>query len=115
MLARAGNTDPPHAPYLDEKRRKFLEDALAFYQGYQRDEDDDPAARRALARARGQVGRIQDLLGRRDAAEQSWIQAIVLQQSLVSQYPNDPKYRVDLAFSEHHLAMIKHATGPGDD
>src|SRR5205823_1646485 len=115
MLTRVGETDLARAPFMDETRRRILEDALEFYRGFQRDEGDTPATRPAIGRAHGRIARIQHVLGRLDEAERAWGEAIAIQDALTAEFPGDPDYRVDRAFSERNLAVVRHVTGRSGD
>jgi serine/threonine protein kinase len=111
MLTRVGERELANVPLLNETRLRLLEDALAFYTGFLRDEGDDPAVRREIGRAHGRIARIQHMLGRLDRAEQTWGRAIELQQELIAEFPNEPAYQVDLAISRRGVAVLQHLTG----
>lgn len=110
LLTRVGETQLAPAPHMDETRRRLLEDALQFYQGFLADEGNDPIVRREIGRAHGRIARIEEMLGRPDKAEEACQRAIEVQRALLTDQ-NSPAVQMDLAKTERELALIWHRSG----
>jgi tetratricopeptide (TPR) repeat protein len=115
MLTRVGEKELVAVPYMDETRRRLLEDALNIYRDFLRDESNDPAVRREIGQAHGRIARVQHLLGSSDQAEEAWGHAIDLQLELAAEFADDPAYQLDLARSRRGLAVLQHLRGCGQD
>jgi serine/threonine protein kinase len=89
-------------PGLDEAPRRFLLDALAFYERFAAENGANPKLRRETAQAYSRVGRIHDRLGVPDEAEKAYRQAVDRQQALADEFPGEPGRRFDLAVSHLH-------------
>jgi tetratricopeptide (TPR) repeat protein len=101
-------------PQFQEPRRRMLEDALEFYQGFLNQEGDDPAVRRDSARAYGRSVMLRVLLGQTAEAEQAGREALRLQERLVADFPDRPEYRHDLANTHSALGHVYTLTGRFD-
>jgi tetratricopeptide (TPR) repeat protein/tRNA A-37 threonylcarbamoyl transferase component Bud32 len=97
MLTRVGQGPLARLPQMELERRKLLEDALTFYQGFLDAESTDPKVRRETGRAYGRVGDVQMMLGRTEDARKAYNQAVALLEKLVADFPNVSEYRGDLA------------------
>jgi tetratricopeptide (TPR) repeat protein len=86
-------------PGLEEAPRRFLRDALAFYERFATENGANPRVRRETARAYSRVGRIYDRLGVPDRAETAFRRAVALQQALADEFPGASGCRYDLAVS----------------
>jgi len=86
-------------PHMEQIRRALLADALVFYKGFLAQKSSDPEMRRETALAYSRVGSIQEILGNAPEAESALRQAVAIQEKLVSEFPEVPVYRVDLAMS----------------
>jgi tetratricopeptide (TPR) repeat protein len=98
-------------PQFQESRRRMLEEALDFYQGFLRQEGDDPAVRRDSARAYSRSMKLRMLLGEEAEAEQAGREARRLQEQLIADFPDRPEYRYDLASTHATLGHICTLTG----
>src|SRR5579864_4974972 len=103
MLTRVGEKRLAEVPQMDEVRQKLLEDALEFYQGFVKEGSTDPAVRREMGRAYQRTGRIRELLGKREQAENDYLRALNIQRILADEFPLEPSFASDLALS--HLAL----------
>ncbi len=103
LLLRVGDKQLAHVPYMDEERRRLLEDALEFYQGFLNESSTDPAIRRETALAHGKAAAIYALLGRDETAEGAWRAALDLQETLVRDFPQTIDYRVERAATLREL------------
>ncbi|MEX2553622.1 MAG: protein kinase, partial [Actinomycetota bacterium] len=91
-------------PHMEQIRRRLLEDALEFYQGFLKQKGTDPEMRHETARAYWRVGGIQETLGNGPQAEGALRQAVALLDQLAAEFPTVPAYREDLALSREDLA-----------
>jgi tetratricopeptide (TPR) repeat protein len=98
-------------PGMQQQQREFLEKALAFYEGFAREEGDDPAVRREAAKAQLRVGVIRHRLGRHAQAEQALGQAIARLERLAEESPDDPGPRSDLFGARENLGYVLSETG----
>jgi serine/threonine-protein kinase len=106
MLTRVGETQLAEVPEMDEARQRLLEDALEFYQGFVQEGNTDPAVRRKVGRAYQRTGRIRELLGKREQAEEDYHHALELQSILAHEFPGDPSTAHDWARSYLALADL---------
>src|SRR5262249_50888107 len=99
MLTRVSQEDQflANEPRLELLRRKLLEDAVQFYQGFLQEKRTDPAVRRETASAYLRLGDLQKRLGQQAAAEEAYGNAIALFQALAADFPQRPIYRHLLA------------------
>jgi serine/threonine-protein kinase len=103
-------------PRLQELQRDLLEDALAFYQELLKGEDNpDPAVRLDAADIYVQTGAMQYLLGRREPAEEAFLRADALLETLPDDYRNRPWALNRRAECCSYLADIAAADGRRDD
>jgi serine/threonine protein kinase/tetratricopeptide (TPR) repeat protein len=96
---------------LQPEHRKFLEQALKFYEEFAADTGQDEAARAGVAAAHLRVGNIRRLLGELKAAEAAYQRARELYTGLAAEFPAQPLYRKRLASSQARLADFYGATG----
>jgi serine/threonine protein kinase len=92
-------------PHMEQIRRRLLEDALEFYQGFLKQKSADPEMRHETARAYLRVGNIHEYLGNDSQAEPAQREAVVLFEKLVADFPTAPAYREDLIASRELLAF----------
>jgi tetratricopeptide (TPR) repeat protein len=114
MLTRLGSKDLAGVPRLKELDQGLLEDALAFYQGVLKDQDDpDPAVRFDVAIASGEAARLQQQLGRDAPAAENLRRAIALLERLADAYPDNETYRARLADCYNNFGVL--SAGEGRD
>jgi tetratricopeptide (TPR) repeat protein len=92
MLAEVGQTWLANVPQMGPLRRKLLEKALRFHQGFLRDKGTDPAVRLRAAEAQGNVARIHHLMGQFELARQDCDRAVDGFGELAAEFPAEPKY-----------------------
>jgi serine/threonine protein kinase len=97
MYAQAFEEWLANQPGLDEAPRRFLQEALAFYERFAAENGANPRVRRETARAYLRIGRIQGRLGVPDKADEAYGRAVDLQQALADELPGDLDCRYDLA------------------
>ncbi|HEX5273557.1 MAG TPA: serine/threonine-protein kinase, partial [Gemmataceae bacterium] len=97
MLLEVAEEELNTEPRMEEKRRRLLEQALAFYEDLLREQGDDPALRREIAVAQLRVGDIRRLLGDHARAEEAYSRAIVRLKALCDDFPARPEFRRRLA------------------
>ncbi|HEV3025601.1 MAG TPA: serine/threonine-protein kinase, partial [Pirellulales bacterium] len=92
-------------------RKKLLAGALRYYQEFIRDHEHDALARRDLAKALEQVGRISHESGSADDALAAYARAAELRQSLAAESPTIAEYQNRLAVTYLNLGALQSATG----
>jgi serine/threonine-protein kinase len=103
MLTRVGEERLAAVPQMEETRRALLEEALAFYERFLRQEGNDPDLRRELARARNRAGVIRKSLGRYEGSEEAFRGVFRLLDRALNQTPAD----LSLVASAHNnLALL---------
>jgi serine/threonine protein kinase len=98
-------------PGLRPLQREFLEDALAFYQEFASQEDQDPEARIDQAAALRRVADIEDALNRHEDIERILLRAISLLEDLDGVAPNNPRCHEELAAARLKLAWLNRIDG----
>jgi tetratricopeptide (TPR) repeat protein len=98
-------------PYLHPAQRRFLLNALNYYQEFTAEPATDPGLRHQASIAYRRVGTIQCRLDKPAEAEAAYRQAIALQSELADAFPDRPVYRQDLALSLNSLALILEEIG----
>jgi serine/threonine protein kinase/Tfp pilus assembly protein PilF len=111
MLAEVGHKWLANVPQMEPVRRKLLERALAFYEGFLEERGTDPALRQETGRAYRRVGDIRVLLGEHALAEGAYGAALEVLGGLVADRPAVPEYRHELAQSHNNLANLLQETG----
>jgi tetratricopeptide (TPR) repeat protein len=108
MLTRVSAADDALANVagMELVRRKLLEDALRFYQGFLQEDGTDPQVRRETAATYGRIGDLHKRLGNPAAAEEAYQAETVLFQGLVDEFPQRSDYRFDLAGCYTHLGIL---------
>jgi tetratricopeptide (TPR) repeat protein/tRNA A-37 threonylcarbamoyl transferase component Bud32 len=114
QLTRLGYESLEGVPYAEAVRRELLQEALKFHQGFARQESDDPDVRLETARAWRRLGKIQGLLGDRQATEHSYREALAIAWRLHAEFPDRPPYRYELAASLENLAGHLIPTNPAE-
>src|SRR5262249_2854076 len=111
MLTRVGEQLPPVTPEAARVRRHLLEDALAFYQGFLKEEGDDPVIRQETARAFWRVGDIYQTLGELPRPAGAYRKGADLQGLLLRDFPRRTDYARDLGELHHQLGLRLYALG----
>ena len=107
LLTRVGQDRLAKVPGFEAERRRILEDALEFYQGFLKEKDDpDPRVRRESGRAYNRAGILRQFLGRLDDAENAYREAISVQRPLIVELANGAADRNDLAESLSNLGRL---------
>jgi serine/threonine-protein kinase len=91
---------------MDEYQREILEKALVFYERFALPQSRDPRVRLEAAQAAIRVGGIRSKLGKKDAAEGAYQQALGILSGLVSDHPAEPVYRDALAQAHQELGAV---------
>jgi tetratricopeptide (TPR) repeat protein len=110
MLLEVAEEELNTEPRMEEKRRRLLEQALAFYEDLLRDQGDDPALRREAAIAQLRVGDILRLLGDHARAEGAYSRAITRLKSLCDDFPGRPEFRRRLADAHNFRGEVYRLT-----
>jgi tetratricopeptide (TPR) repeat protein len=111
MLTNVGDQQLVHIPHMEKVRRKFLLDALAFYEEFLNARKDDPLVRKETGRAYFRVGAINGMLGRHDEALAAYNQAVRLFNDLSPEFPDDMEVRHFLANCHGQLGYILASKG----
>jgi tetratricopeptide (TPR) repeat protein/tRNA A-37 threonylcarbamoyl transferase component Bud32 len=107
MLTRLAEAYLRHVPAMDKVRRALLEDALAYYQGLAMVKGTDAKTRQAAADAAWRVGKIQQELGHFGPAEKAYRDALHLHKKLHEDFPDELRYRADLASCYFDLCLLQ--------
>ena len=102
-LARQATLSPEH--------RRFLENALRYYEEFAADTGQQEEARAGVAQAYVRVGEIRHLLGQRKEAEAAWQRSRELYAGLATDFAGVPTYREALARGHWTLARFYRNTG----
>jgi tetratricopeptide (TPR) repeat protein len=88
-------------PQLDPLCQELLEKAKTLYEEVAQEQSDDPDIRRDIALAWFRLGEIHRMREQQEEAERAYGEAIARQEALRRDYPNEPRYRQDLANSHN--------------
>jgi serine/threonine protein kinase len=97
-------------PGLEPLRKRLLEHALRYYEGFIRSRAGDPKARFELAEAQFNVAMITAEIAPAPQAVSAYEKALGLYQGLVRDHPGVNKYRARLADAYNNLGLLKKAT-----
>lgn len=100
MLTKLGQERLRNIPQLENVRKELLEEALEFNESLLEVRSDDPELQLETARSYTRIGRIQHVLGDREAAKSNFRMAIGRVEDIVRREPASPRYR-------HSLQQIK--------
>jgi tetratricopeptide (TPR) repeat protein len=102
-------------PQLEPLCQELLEKAQTLYEQLGRENSADPEVRRDIALAWFRLGDIHHLRDEHDEAEQAYGEAIARQEALRRDYPQEPRYRQDLANSHNWLGeVLRERNAPKD-
>jgi tetratricopeptide (TPR) repeat protein len=111
LLTRVAEWQLKDVPQMDEARRAILEDALAFYRRFFQKQGDDPEVREQTGKAYARTLSIYQMLGQLDHAEASGRQAVAIQDRLVAEFGEEPRYRLDLGRTLNILGYLRREMG----
>src|SRR5262249_13784751 len=100
-------------PGLQPLRKELLQTALAYYESFVGEHQDDPALRAELARAHARAGKLAITLGAQAEGYSSLRQARDLLEKLVQEQPGRAEHRAELA--DVHLELSKAETRKPED
>ena len=106
MLTAVGQVRLAHEPRMEQVRRDLLARALHFQEQFLQDKSDDPAVRREAGRAHLRMGDIERMLGDQGAAETSYGAAREFFTALMTEHPDDARYRQDLSACLNNLGQL---------
>ena len=96
---------------LDPLQREFLGKALAYYEGFTRQDSSDPTVRQERGRASLRMGDVLRKLGRHDEAERAYRQSIAILEPLARE-PSVAGYRRHLASALTRLGGLARRPRP---
>jgi serine/threonine protein kinase len=111
LLTAVGQDTLAHVPHLEQIRRKLLEKALRFYQGFLEEKGTDPAVRLQTGMAYRRAGEIEQTLGKLQAAAESLNQGVALLDDLAAEFPSVQEFRQELARCRYQQAKLLRHTG----
>ncbi len=106
MLSEVASDRLVGSPYMEPVRKRLLEEALAFYEEFLSDNQDDPRLRRAVARAQMRVGTIYMWLGDFDQAIHMLEESEASSAELVQDYPGDTALQRELARASYWRGRV---------
>lgn len=92
-------------------RKRLLEDALTYYQGFLKQQGDDREVLAAVASAHERVGEIHDLIGKKETSIQAFRNASSIWKTLLKQDPTSIELRDQLSGSLWTLAIVQRQVG----
>jgi serine/threonine protein kinase len=95
-------------PEMEELQREFLLKALTFYEEFTKEQGTDWSVRTARAAAYDRVGHLQLKLGRVNAADEAFSQALTLFRQLAEEFPTQPAARSNLASCYCSMGAARH-------
>jgi tetratricopeptide (TPR) repeat protein/tRNA A-37 threonylcarbamoyl transferase component Bud32 len=98
-------------PQFDPLCQELLDKARVLCEELAREHSADPGVRADIAIAWFQLGDIHRLRDQHDEAEQAYGEAIARQGKLCRDYPDEPRYRLDLANSHNWLGELLRERG----
>ncbi len=102
-------------PRTEQIRRKLLEDALQYYQGFLKEKGEDPSVKEGAAVAYARLGTIYARLGRFGESLAPLRQGIALLEDLGTRHPLTVPDRVELAWAHATLASARFWFYPDND
>ncbi len=90
-------------PQMERVRRALLDDALKFYQGFLKENSDDPAIRYETGLAALRIGNIHCFLGQWTEGLSNYLEANGIFKKLADDQPENPNFREQLAESHQRL------------
>jgi eukaryotic-like serine/threonine-protein kinase len=111
MLTRIGQERLEYEPRMEKVRRDLLERALSFYNRFLEERRDDPDIQWQTGLSFRKVGDIRRFLGEQNKAEKAYEAAHRLFGTLADTYPEEQKYRQDLAATFNNLGNLFDETG----
>jgi tetratricopeptide (TPR) repeat protein len=96
---------------LTEKHRAFLRRVLAQHATFAAASADDAEGREGRATGYVRVALIRQRLGELEDAEAAYREALALTRQLESDFPNEPRYRVQSAFQLNNLGLVLRGMG----
>jgi serine/threonine protein kinase/tetratricopeptide (TPR) repeat protein len=106
MLTQVGEVRLAQVPQMELVRRQLLQEALAFYQDFLREDIDDPALRQETGLAYDRVAKIHQWLGQNSQAAEAYGRAQQLHEDLAREFPDDSQHKRNLASSRGNLGML---------
>jgi serine/threonine protein kinase/tetratricopeptide (TPR) repeat protein len=106
MLTRVVEERLAFVPQMEQVRRKLLEDALQFYQGFLQQKGDDRAIRQESALAYERVAEIYRLLGQDVEAKQHFRKAIAMLDQLGAESPLETNARLQRILFQIHYNWL---------
>jgi serine/threonine-protein kinase len=106
MLTEVAEVELADVPQMQPVRKRLLEKAQRFYQGFLEQRRTDPGVRREAGRAQIRLGEIDELLGDHVGAERALRQGNATLADLVRDSPNQSDPLRDLARGRDDLGML---------
>ncbi len=93
----------PRGKDLKPEDREFLQKTIRFYQQFAAQDAQDVSAREKSATGYARLGEIQGVLGLFAESEVAFRQALDVWEALAAEFPNEPRYQLELANICHLL------------
>jgi serine/threonine-protein kinase len=106
MLTEVAEVELADVPQMQPVRKRLLEKARAFYQGFLAQRGSEPAVRRESGRAHLRLGEIDDLLGDHGDSEREFRQGLEILEALVRDRTDWDDARRDLARGQDGLGTL---------
>jgi tetratricopeptide (TPR) repeat protein len=111
MLTRVGHDRLAAVPHMEHVRRRLLEDAQSFLEGFLRERGTEPAVRAAAGRVHRLVADIYTMLGKNEEADARYRRAREVLARLGAEDAPVPAYRYQLSVARHNHGRLLFSRG----
>jgi serine/threonine-protein kinase len=111
LLGEVGQRWLADVPLMQPVRRRLLERAVVFYQGFLKQKSKDPDVRRGAGQAYRKLAEVYVLLGQEDKALQACRDGLALFAGLAKDFPGRPEFRRDQAGFHRQLSSLYQQAG----
>jgi serine/threonine protein kinase/Flp pilus assembly protein TadD len=116
MLTRVAEEQLAYVPQMEQVRRKLLEDARTFYDGFLKNNTTDPALRLESGKAQRRLGDIHHMFRDSAKAEKAYRCAITIFREITAgQASNEAEYQHEVAVTYIGLGEVLQRAGRGEE
>jgi serine/threonine protein kinase/tetratricopeptide (TPR) repeat protein len=115
LLSEMGQKELASVPHLEPVRRRLLEKALEFFEGFMKERSGDARVRYETGLAYRRAGEIRNLLGEFDKARSAYVDAIGLLEPLCKEEPRQCPYQRELGKAHYGLGFLQADMGQREE